>query len=136
MFERAGLWSADSCTVQLKHMLLTNTFLNLFLPSTVRYWNNLFPEIVQSDSVASFKYTLNRDRTHIPKYFYSGNRHAQVFHACLRTQCSALHHDLFKKNIPDTPSVAVELMRILILSFSNALSTILYDIILYMKCQM
>ena len=46
---------------------------------------------------------ISRDRTHVPKYFYSGNRHVQVLHTRLRTQCSALNHDLFKKNISDTP---------------------------------
>ena len=81
----------------------TNSYLSSFLPSTVRDWNNLPPEIAQSDSVASFKYNLNRDRTHVPKYFYSGNRHVQVLHTRLRTQCSALNNDLFKKNISDTP---------------------------------
>ena len=81
----------------------TNSYLSSFLPSTVRDWNNLPPEIAQSDSVASFKYNLNRDRTHVPKYLYSGNRHVQVLHTRLRTQCSALNHDLFKKNISDTP---------------------------------
>ena len=55
----------------------THSYLSSFLPSTVRDWNNLPPEIAQSDSVASFKYNLNRDQTHVPKYFYSGNRHVQ-----------------------------------------------------------
>ena len=80
----------------------TNSYLSSFLPSTVRVWNNLPPEIAHSDSVASFKYNLNRDRTYVPKYFYSGNRHVQVLHTHLRTQCSALNYDLFKKNISDT----------------------------------
>ena len=73
------------------------------MQSTVRDWNNLLPEIDQSDSVASFKYNLNRDQTHVPKYFYSGKRHVQVLHTRLRTQCSTLNHDLFKNNISDTP---------------------------------
>ena len=81
----------------------TNSYLSSFLPSTVRNWNNLPPEIAQSDSVASFKYNLNRGRTHVQKCFYSGNRHEQVLHTRLRTHCSALNHDLFKKNISDTP---------------------------------
>ena len=81
----------------------TNSYLSSFLSSTVRDWNNLPPEIAQSDSVASFKYNLNRDRTHVPKYIYSGNRHVQVLHTRLRSQCSAPYHDLFKKNISDNP---------------------------------
>ena len=79
----------------------TNSYLSSLLPSTVRDWNDLPPEIAQSDSVASFRYNLIRDRTHVPKYFYSGNRH--VLYTRLRTQCSAFNHDLFKKNISDTP---------------------------------
>ena len=82
----------------------TNSYLSSFLPSTVRDWNwDLPPEIAQSDSVASFKYNLNRDRSHDPKHFYSSNRHVQALHTRLRTQCSTLNHDLFKKNISDTP---------------------------------
>ena len=73
------------------------------MQSTVRDWNNLLPEIAQSDSVAAFKYKVNRDQIHVPKYFYSGKRHVQVLHTLLRTQCSALNYDLFKNNISDTP---------------------------------
>ena len=103
----------------------TNSYLSSFLPSTVRDWNNLPPEIAQSDSVASFKYNLNRDRTHVPKYFYSGNRHVQVLHTCLRTQCSALYHDLCLRRIFQIlHPVAVAVLRIHITSFSNAPSTI------------
>ena len=93
--------SNDIMTIQGR----TNSYLSSFLPSTVKDWYNLPPEIAQSDSVASFKYmyTLNRDGTHVPKYFYSGNRHVQVLHTSLRTQCSALNHDLVTKNISDTP---------------------------------
>ena len=59
--------------------------------------------IAQSDSVASFEYDLNRDRTHVQKYFYRGTRQVQVFQTRLRSQCCALNHDLFKNNISDTP---------------------------------
>ena len=75
--------------------------LNSFLPPTVRDWNNLPPEIAQYDSVALFKYNLNRYHTHFPYYFYSGIN-ADFLHTRLRTQCSALSHDLFGKNILDT----------------------------------
>ena len=81
------------------------SYLSSFVPPTVRDWNNVTPDTAQSDSVTSFKYILNRDRSHVPKYFYSGNRHVQVIRLIptrLRTQCSALNHDLFK-NTSDTP---------------------------------
>ena len=51
------------------------SYLSSLLQSTVRDWNNLPPEIAQSDSVALFKYNLNRDQTHVPKYFHSCNIH-------------------------------------------------------------
>ena len=113
----------------------TNSYLSSFLPSTVRDWNKLPPEIAQSDSFALFKYNLNRDRTHVFKYFYSGNRHKQVIHIRLRTQCSALNHDLFKKNISNTQLCRCGSVENKIASFSNAPSTILLEMIFYTKCQ-
>ena len=46
---------------------------------------------------------LNKNREHTPKYFYTGNRKAQILHTRLRTNCSSLNLDLFLKNIADTP---------------------------------
>ena len=74
-----------------------------FLPSTIREWNELPNEAKECSSVNSFKYYLNKNREHTPKYFYTGNRKAQILHTRLRTNCSSLNLDLFLKNIVDTP---------------------------------
>ena len=78
-------------------------YYNSFLPSSVRNWNNLPVEVRQSASVNSFKQSLNKNKTHVPKYYYSGSRQGQILHVRLRTNCSALNLDLFMRNITDSP---------------------------------
>ena len=75
----------------------------LFLPSAVRSWNNLPVAAKESDSINSFKRFLNQNKTPVPKYYYMGNRKAQILHTRLRTNCSSLNMDLFLKNISDSP---------------------------------
>ena len=60
-------------------------------------------EVRQSASVNSFKQSLNKNKTHVPKYYYSGSRQGQILHVRLRTNCSALNLDLFMRNITDSP---------------------------------
>ena len=79
----------------------------------------------QFDLVASLKYKINRDRTHVPIYFYSGNRHVQVLRTRFRTQSSALIMIGLRKIFQIPYSVAVAVLRIHIISFSIAPSTIL-----------
>ena len=74
-----------------------------FLPSAVRSWNNLPVAAKESDSINSFKRFLNQNKTPVPKYYYMGNRKAQILHTRLRTNCSSLNMDLFLKNISDSP---------------------------------
>ena len=81
----------------------TTQYYNSFLPSTVRSWNNLPIEVKQSASISSFKQFLNKDKSPVPKYYYSGSRQEQILHVRLRTNCSALKLDLFLKNITDLP---------------------------------
>ena len=81
----------------------TTLYYNSFLPSTVRAWNNVHDEAKQSDSLNTFKYCLNKNKTRIPKHFYVGSRKAQVLHTRLRTNCSSLNLDLFLRNISDSP---------------------------------
>ena len=91
--------SNDLQTVEARFSL----FYNSFLPSSVRAWNSLPSIAKQSDSTNSFKYFLNKDKDSTPKYYYAGNRQAQIFHARLRTNCSSLKLDLFLKNMSDSP---------------------------------
>ena len=82
----------------------TNQYFQSFLPSTtVRAWNNLPPEAKQTESFNSFKHFLNRDKSYVPKYYYSGKRQLQILHTRLRTNCSSLNNDLCLKNIADSP---------------------------------
>ena len=81
----------------------TNQYFQSFLPSTVRAWNNLPPEAKQTDSLNSFKHFLNRDKSYVPKYYYSGKRQLQILHTRLRTNCSSLNNDLYLKNITESP---------------------------------
>ena len=74
-----------------------------FLASVVREWNDLSNEAKRSSSVTFFNNYLNRNRTFVPKYMYTGNRKTQILHASLRTKCSSLNSDLYSKNIADSP---------------------------------
>ena len=80
----------------------TTQYFNSFLPSSIREWNNLSLDVRNSDSIIIFKRKLNSDIKSIPRYFYAGNRRAQVLHTRLRTKCSSLNNDLFQKRINDS----------------------------------
>lgn len=81
----------------------TQLYYKSFLPSSIRDWNNLSIEIRNSTSLLGFKHQLNKDLKQIPKYYAIGERHLQIQHTRLRTGCSSLNHDLFSKNITDSP---------------------------------
>lgn len=81
----------------------TNLYYHSFLPSTVRAWNNLPSEVKEFQTANSFKNFFNKDKTPVPKYYYTKNRKAQILHTRLRTNCSSLNLDLFLKGITDSP---------------------------------
>ena len=70
----------------------------------IREWNGLSEETRNASSVSVFKSRLDQNVIvpQIPKYFYIGDRRLQMLHTRLRTNCSALNQDLFRKNISDT----------------------------------
>ena len=78
-------------------------YFSSFLPSTIREWNNLPEEQRNTPTIASFKYQLNQPNSFTPKYYYFGERQAQILHTRLRTKCSSLNHDIFLKNLTDSP---------------------------------
>ena len=84
----------------------TTLYYNSFLPSSIREWNTLSPEIQNAESVRSFKLLLNKENRKPPLYYYLGDRYSQVLHTRLRTQCSGLNHHLFLRNIVDSPLCA------------------------------
>ena len=81
----------------------TNQYFLSFLPSVVRDWNDLPVEAKQIETVNSFKNFLNRNRSYVPRHYYTGKRKQQVLHTRLRTNCSALNYDLYLKDITDSP---------------------------------
>ena len=81
----------------------TTQYFNSFLPSTIREWNTLPLDVRNCDSINSFKRKLNSDINVVPKYFYTGNRKAQVLRVRIRTKCSSLNNDLYQKGINESP---------------------------------
>ena len=75
-----------------------------FLPSAVRSWNYLPNEIRTSTFVTEFKRKLSEHTNKPPNYFFYGSRVAQIHHARLRLEYSALRHHLFKKNLVESPN--------------------------------
>ena len=69
----------------------------------MRAWNSLPAKVKQSQTKHSFKYYFNKDKTSVPKYYYSKNRKALILHTRLRTNCSSLNLDIFLKGITDSP---------------------------------
>ena len=82
----------------------SNLFSDSFFPSTIKAWNSLPNEVREMTSVSAFKNYLNRNKLQSPYYFHAGSRLGQILHARLRMQCSALHADLYRKNIVESPS--------------------------------
>ena len=85
----------------------TVSYINSFLPSTIREWNSLDESVRNSPSLNTFKFQINRNsETHTyPKYFdvIHTTREGQIYHARLRLECSSLKHHLFNKNIVADP---------------------------------
>ena len=82
----------------------SNLFSEFFFPSTIKAWNSLPNEVREMTSVSAFKNYLNRNKLQSPYYFHAESRLSQILHVRLRMQCSALHADLYRKNIVESPS--------------------------------
>jgi hypothetical protein len=93
----------NSDNIQVPHSR-TNLYLNSFLPSVIRDFNNLSQELRNAPSLSNFKRLLYKDKSRVPKHFLHGERKYQTIHARLRTNCSLLAHDLYTKNIVDSPN--------------------------------
>ena len=82
----------------------SNLFSDSFFPSTIKAWNSLPNEAREMTSVSAFKNYLNRNKLQSQYYFHAGSRLGQILHARLQMQCSALHADLYRKSIVESPS--------------------------------
>ena len=67
----------------------TALYFNSFLPSVIREWNTLPENDKYVDSIDSFKRQISRNKTAVPKYFYTGSRKLQILHTMLRTPLSS-----------------------------------------------
>ena len=74
-----------------------------FLPSAVRDWNELPEPTRDSPSLNIFKNSLKSNLITPPRYYNTGKRLGQIYHARLRTACSPLRQHLHSKNIVDNP---------------------------------
>ena len=81
--------------------LFTNArlYYTSFLPSTVRDWNELPEQTLNSPNLNIFKNRLKSNLITPTQYYSTGKRLGQKYHARLRTACSPLHQHLHSKNI-------------------------------------
>ena len=79
----------------------TNLYNKSFIPVATREWNSLPENMKTCTSLASFKNLLDQGKPKVPKYYYQGERNAQVLHARLRLGCSSLNADLYNNHISE-----------------------------------
>jgi hypothetical protein len=77
----------------------TSLYASYFLPSTLKLWNSLPPEIKDSPSLSILKSRLTSRVHHdkVPKYYYYGPRLTHILHARLRMRSSSLNEHLYIK---------------------------------------
>ena len=80
----------------------TAQYFDSFLPSSVREWNSLNPEIRNADANEYYRH-IKRNPVIGNQLFYYGPRSIQVIHTRLRTKCSNLREHLFRKNMIESP---------------------------------
>ena len=85
--------------------LLLQLYRNSFFPSSIKFWNNLTPEIRSAPTVSSFKKSLIHDVNLLkPSRYYSyGCRVLNVLHTRLRHRSSNLSTDLLWVNLINDP---------------------------------
>jgi hypothetical protein len=68
----------------------TSLYASYFLPSTLKLWNSLPPEIKDCPSLSILKsrLTFRVEHDNVPKYYYYGPRLTQILHARLRMRSS------------------------------------------------
>jgi hypothetical protein len=82
----------------------TALFSNSFVISATNLWNNLPPDIKESETLDIFKHKLKSilySQPEVPEYFKHGNRTLSVYHARIRNNCSNLNGDLYMNHLTD-----------------------------------
>lgn len=102
--ENTTVYGLRNATNIRQIMSRTQLYYNSFLPSCIRAWNELSPDVRDVNSFAIFKNRINENVIKPPKYYFIGERLAQIQHTRLRTSCSLLNHHLFLKNIVNDPN--------------------------------
>ena len=87
----------NSSDLQTLHTVFSS-LLSSFLPSAVRDWNELPEHTRNSPSLNIFKNRLNPNLISPPRYYNTGKRLVQIYHAKLRTACSPLRQHMHSKN--------------------------------------
>ena len=98
------LRNGEDLIVPFCRLSLTN---DLYLPSTVRKWNNLNPVIRNLDSVSKFKNELKKldiQINPVPTYYAYGPRKLNIILTQIRCCASFLNNDLFKVHLVTSPS--------------------------------
>ena len=74
-----------------------------FLPSVVCDWSEHPEQFRNSPSLYIFKKRLNSNVSTPPRYYNTGKRLGQIYHARLRNPCIPLRQHMYSKNIYDSP---------------------------------
>jgi hypothetical protein len=78
---------------------------NSFFPSSIKFWNNLTPEIRSAPRISSFKKSLMHDVNLVTqfRYYAYGYRVLNVLHTRLKHRSSNLNTDLLWVNLINDP---------------------------------
>jgi hypothetical protein len=76
-----------------------------FLPSSLELWNNLDPNIRNSQTLNIFKSRLKNlfKAPTVPKHYFYGQRYLSILHTRLRNNCSNLNNDLYNNHLREDP---------------------------------
>ena len=91
----------------LRHLIHHTEYLKkLYIPSTIKLWNSLKPEIRNSPSVNSFKSNLKKiyDQCQLYKPYLKGKGSGHIHLSRTRMGLSALNFQRYHKNLIDDPT--------------------------------
>ena len=80
----------SASTYPLRNSSDLQTLHSSFLPSAVRDWNELPEQTRNCPSLNTFNNSLKSNLITPPRYYNTGKRLGQIYHARLRTACSPL----------------------------------------------
>jgi hypothetical protein len=85
----------------------TDAFKFSFFPKTTSDWNELDEDTKSAKTSAAFKNKLDKDKIKVPKWYYTGDRPLNIYHARLRMLCSSLNDHLYSHiHVIESPECA------------------------------